>query len=201
MCDLFIYFFDLLQNYFYTAPLHLSASSCTKVSLLMRTQLQVLSGELPFRVVLKVFEVNVNVIVVIWSHHLNHLKLRLILRSLFGDTKRVYFVLSCVRVVCLCLASPNVPSFLQSTRARWRRRLEPEAKTHCKFSEFWRRRRHWKGLKRQDEKALSIQNDFIWEFCATVSLLATSRGQGQRRGGHWELHFAPGANWVCQAEL
>lgn len=52
----------------------------------MRTQFQVLSRELPLRVILKIFEVDVNVVVVIGSHHLNHLKLWLILGGLVGNT-------------------------------------------------------------------------------------------------------------------
>lgn len=43
------------------------------------TQLQVLSGELPFLVVLEVFEVDVDVVVVIRPRHLNHLQLALVL--------------------------------------------------------------------------------------------------------------------------
>lgn len=65
----------------------------------MPTQFQVLSRKLPFWVILKIFEVDVNVIVVIWPHHLNHLKLWLIFGTLFEDTKGVYILLLCVFVL------------------------------------------------------------------------------------------------------
>lgn len=141
----------------------------------MHTQFQVLSWELPLWVILKIFEVDVNVIVVIWSHHLNHLKLWLILGCLFGNTKGVCIVLLCVCVCvfCISIARPNIPSFSLSTQAQWSRWLEPTAKAHWKLSEYWGSRcHHWKGLKREDQKTLStemLQNNLIWEFWTTTS--------------------------------
>lgn len=51
------------------------------------TQFQVLPGKLPLGVVLEVLEIYVDVIVVIWADHLDHLKLRLILGFLWKTPK------------------------------------------------------------------------------------------------------------------
>lgn len=139
----------------------------------MPTQFQVLSRKLPFWVILKIFKVDVNVIVVIRPHHLNHLKLWLILGTLFGNTKGVYILLLCVFLFGMRIVRPNIPSFLQSTQVQWLRRLEPRAKARCKLSEYWGGRcPHRKGLKREDQKTLSSgkpQNNSIEEFCTTMS--------------------------------
>lgn len=65
---------------------------------MIRTQFQILPGKLPFLVVLKVLEVDVDVIVVIGSNHLDHLKLRLILGLLLRTQKLWCHVHLCVSV-------------------------------------------------------------------------------------------------------
>lgn len=80
---------------------HSGAALCLKPGVI-HTQLQVLPGKLPFLIIFKVLEVDVDVIIVIGSDHLDHLKLRLILGFLL-QTEWVVVMSShvCARVCLL----------------------------------------------------------------------------------------------------
>lgn len=115
-----------------------SASTTTEASCLnpdsIHTQFQVLPGKLPFRVVLKVLEVYVDVIIVIGSDRLDHLELGLILRFLLETQTRIASF-PCVFVcICVCVDVLCIPSFWQSAWAlRWLRST-PATEWSCPLS-------------------------------------------------------------------
>lgn len=156
-------FFFQYRITFNTTPLHVSASYSAKVSLLTRTQFQVLSRKLPLRIVLKIFEVDVNVIIVTWSHHLDHLKLWFIHGCLFANTKRGF-----TRAVCF-LTVVRGGTYLLSHKVHKQNDNDGESQEQKRTANFQNFKvvvivgRAWVEKIRK-LLVKTLKNNFIWQF-------------------------------------